>query len=141
MIQISNNVSISEDEIELKALRSQGPGGQHVNKVSTAIQLRFDIFQSSLPDIYKTKLMALNDGRITDSGMIVLTAQSHRSQQQNRLDAVERLCDLLRKAMITQRKRRPTAPSRNARKRRMDSKNKRGQLKKLRSSKIKSSDY
>lgn len=131
-LRISSYVSLLPTEIELTAIRAQGPGGQNVNKVSTAIHLRFDINKSSLPDAYKIKLLAMNDYRITSDGFIIIKAQKYRSQEQNRLDAIERLIHLIKKAMITHKKRTPTKPSKQSVKRRLDSKTKRGSIKKLR---------
>lgn len=129
---ISNQVSIPMAEIDIQAIRAQGAGGQNVNKVSSAIHLRFDIKASSLPDFYKTRLSALRDKRISSEGVIVIKAQRFRSQEKNRADAFERLRDLIRGAAETRKTRRPTKPSKNARKKRVDSKTKRGQLKNLR---------
>lgn len=131
-LQISSNVSLPLDEIELQGIRAQGAGGQNVNKVSSAVHLRFDIGASSLPDFYKERLMKLRDSRITREGVIILKAQRHRSQDRNREDALERLRDIIRSVAVTQKKRRPTKPSRNSQKKRMDSKTRRGQVKSLR---------
>lgn len=129
---ISNQVVVPLSEIDIQAIRAQGPGGQHVNKVSSAIHLRFDINASSLPDFYKQRLLALRDQRISSEAVIVIKAQRFRSQDKNREDALSRLQDLIRSVGISQKSRRPTKPSRNARKKRVDSKTKRGQLKNLR---------
>jgi ribosome-associated protein len=131
-LQISNNVTLPLDEIEFSAIRAQGAGGQHVNKVSSAIHLRFDITASSLPDFYKQRLTRQRDRRISSEGVVVIKAQRFRSQDRNREDALERLRELIREAAATQKARRVTKPSRNAKKKRMDSKTKRGQVKSLR---------
>ena len=131
-LQISSNVSIPLAQIELQAIRAQGAGGQNVNKVSTAIHLRFNIQDSSLPDYYKEKLSNLKDGRISSDGVIVIKAQRFRSQEKNREDALARLQAMIKSAAATQKKRRATKPSKNARNKRMDSKTKRGRIKNLR---------
>lgn len=131
-LTISSNVSLPEDEIELHAIRSQGAGGQNVNKVSTAIHLRFDIAASSLPEFYKQRLLALKDKRISSEGMIVIKAQRFRTQEKNRDDALQRLCDLIRSVALTQKKRIATKPTRGSQQRRLDSKSKHSQQKKLR---------
>lgn len=132
MLRISNTVEIPPHELEFEAIRAQGAGGQHVNKVSTAIHLRFDIKSSSLPAFYKEKLLAFADQRITNDGVIIIKAQSYRSQDKNRDDALQRLKELIKKATVVQKARRATKPSRNSQKRRMDSKSKRGKVKSLR---------
>jgi len=125
-------VTIPDEEIELSAIRAQGAGGQHVNKVSSAIHLRFDVVASSLPEFYKQRLLALKDKRISREGVIVIKAQRFRAQDQNRLDALERLRELIRSVAVVQKRRVATKPTRGARKRRMDAKTRRGQLKALR---------
>lgn len=132
MLQISCNVTIPTNEIEISAIRSQGAGGQNVNKVATSIHLRFDIRASSLPDFYKERLLKLRDHRITDDGVIIIKAQSFRSQEKNREDSLARLRELIRSVAIVPKKRRPTRPSRSSQKQRLETKNKRGRTKALR---------
>lgn len=132
MLQISTRVTIPEHEIEMHAIHAQGHGGQNVNKVATAIHLRFDVNASSLPPFYKERLLAMQDQRISKDGVIVIKAQNHRSQERNREEALDRLKSLILQATATRKKRKPTRPGKAAKKRRLDNKKKQGEKKKLR---------
>src|SRR5262249_61907409 len=132
MLHISSHVNIPDSEIDIHAMRSQGAGGQNVNKVSTAIHLRFDIGASSLPPFYKEALLKLRDHRISEDGVVTIKAQSHRSQEQNRTDALNRLQTLIQSVGIPRKKRKATKPTKRSQQRRLKRKGKRGQIKTLR---------
>jgi len=128
-LEISNYISIPDEEIRFRAIRAKGAGGQNVNKVSTAIHLRFDVQSSSLPEQYKQKLLELNDQRLNADGQIVIKAQRYRSQEKNRADALARLAELIRDTIKVEKRRRPTKPTRGSKQRRMDKKTQRGKIK------------
>lgn len=132
MLIISHNVTLPLHEISMHAIRSQGAGGQNVNKVSTAIHLRFDIKASSLPAFYKQRLLAITDHHITKDGLIIIKCQTHRSQEKNRQLALQKLAALIRQAGTVQKTRKPTKPSRSSKQKRLNKKTQRGQTKSLR---------
>ena len=132
MLKISNTVTLDENEIEITAIKAQGSGGQKVNKVSVAIHLRFDISASSLPEFYKEKLLLLKEKRITKDGIVVIKSQQHRSQEQNRDEALERLVELIKSVNVVQKRRVATKPTKGSVNRRLNSKKKQSSKKQLR---------
>jgi ribosome-associated protein len=136
MIRVNADISLDEREIEESFVRASGPGGQNVNKLATAVQLRFDVRHSpSLPDEVRTRLERLAGARLTRDGVLVIIAQSHRTQGRNREDALDRLIELIRRAAVAPRTRRPTRPTRASRERRVETKKRRASVKRLRSNK------
>ncbi|HEM48808.1 MAG TPA: aminoacyl-tRNA hydrolase [Caldithrix sp.] len=129
---ITRHIFISLNEINFSAIRAQGPGGQHVNKVASAIQLRFDIPASSLPDYLKERLLHMCDARINNDGIVIIKSQQHRSQKKNKDNALARLQALIRNALIVPKSRIPTKPSKTSNEKRIETKKRHGQIKKLR---------
>ena len=132
MIFISNTISLNDSEVDISAIRAQGAGGQNVNKVSSAIHLRFDIHASSLSDVIKQRLLDSKDSRITKEGVLIIKAQQFRTQERNRIDALERLQSFIIQATHVTKTRKATKPSRNAKRKRVDEKTQRGKTKALR---------
>lgn len=132
MIFISNTISLNDNEVDISAIRAQGAGGQNVNKVSSAIHLRFDIRASSLSNEYKQRLLDSKDSRLTKEGVLIIKAQQFRTQDRNRIDALERLRSFILKATHINKTRRPTKPSFSAKRKRVDQKTQRGKTKALR---------
>jgi ribosome-associated protein len=136
MLEITSSLRIDERELQLEFVRASGPGGQNVNKVATAVQLRFDVHASSLPEEIKNRLTSIAGKRITNEGVLVIEARKFRTQEQNRDDAIERFVELVRKAAVKPKPRRRTKPTHASKEKRLRAKKERGEIKKIRQSKL-----
>jgi len=132
MIEITANISINESDLKIEFVQASGPGGQNVNKVASQVQLRFDTNFPSLPDEVRSRLRKIAKNRITEKGEILISAKRYRSQERNRQDAIDRLVELIRKATIPPKKRKPTRPTKASKEKRLESKRRRSEIKKLR---------
>ena len=132
MLEITPHITIPENEIRFSAIRASGPGGQNVNKVSSAVHLRFHILESSLPQQVKERLLTFKDSRISKDGVLVIKAQQFRTREKNKEDGLERLRILIQKALVRPKKRKPTRPTRSSKRKRLNQKSRRGNLKRLR---------